>query len=784
MSRQHSSTTRSHKPSAFPGAYRPRCAPRSTIAAEDLRTVREPLAWKLGTPHRAAPEAVRTLLARAERGPTATGWAPPSWLLPHQVSAAKRIAAILHRFGGALLADAVGMGKTFVALAVATRYRSVSVLVPASLLTQWRRVAARVGVPVTCVSHESLSRGVRVPPAELIVVDEAHRFRNPETNRYDRCARDVGAAHVLLVTATPVVNRLRDLEHLLRLFLPDHGLACLGVPSLEAAVAAADGPALARAVSRLTVARPPSAVRLGGLTFPSVADGEVACEPSVEPAVAATLLGALDALELPGVGADGARHLLRLHLVLRLASSAAALRETLRRHLAYLDRALACGGATPPSRTAMRQILGAGDELQFELDGTLEGRQLAAPPADALTRERQRVLDLLGAVPGNGHRSPKALRLEALLSRRGSGRTIVFTSAAATALELARRLGWRRVGVVAAGRARVASGAMGIDAVLDAFAPRARRAPDPGPRGLLQVLIATDLVSEGLDLQDADTIVHYDLPWTPLRLAQRLGRIARLGSEYDRAHVAWFAPPKDHERRIDLCRRLAEKARHQMTATVPVTSAIGRARIVNRALEERERLCAAAADIAVPRTTGSPWLAVVRGPPVFAAAVGWRIGRGEVSELLVVAGIPPTAITDCGAVAAWVDRLAGAAPSDRSIPPALRAVLFHLLRTRLRFASRGPAHASALRLRRAVLREGWEAGKRRDVRRVRLLDRVLDALAAGCAVGAERELSAILEDGGRPALLHEWLCRQPRRWPAEPDVRVLALLAGDGTVAA
>jgi len=318
--------------------------------------------------------------------------------------------------------------------------------------------------------------------------------------------------------------------------------------------------------------------------------------------------------------------------------------------------------------------------------------------------------------------------------------------------------------------------------VLDAFAPRARRAPDPGPRGLLRVLIATDLVSEGLDLQDADTIVHYDLPWTPLRLAQRLGRIARLGSDHEHAHVAWFAPPEDHERRIDLCRRLAEKARHQMTGTVPVTSAIGRARIVNRALEERERLCAMAADSAAPHTTGSPWLAVVRGPPVLAAAVGWRVGRGEVSELLVVAGTPPTPVIDYGSAAAWLDRLTVAAPSDRGIPPALREALFRLLRARLRLASRGPAHAAALRLRRLVLQEGWEAGRHRDVGRIGMLDRVLDALAAGCAVGAERELSAILGAGCQPALLLEWLGRQPRRRLAEPDIRVHALLAGDGTV--
>jgi len=708
-------------------------------------------------------------------------WTPPAWLLPHQVSAARRIAAILHRFGGALLADAVGMGKTYVALAVATRYRRVSALVPATLLTQWRRVAARVGAPVACVSHESLSRGARAPAADLILIDEAHRFRNPDTRRYDRCARDVGAAHVLLVTATPVVNRPRDLEHLLRLFLPDHGLAFLGVSSLEGAATGTDAPALARATSRLTVARPATAVHLDGVTFPTVTDSEVAREPAVNPELASAILREIDTLELPGIVADGPRHLLRIHLVLRLASSAAAFRETLRRHLAYLDRSLACGGAGLPGRTAMRHILGAGDELQFELEGFLAGQDVTAPAPGALERERERVLALLSSLPVDGHHSPKAARLETMLAARASGRTIVFASAAATALDLARRLRWRRVGVVAAGRARIASGASSLDAVLDAFAPRSRAARDPGPRNRVQVLIATDLVSEGLDLQDADAIVHYDLPWTPLRLAQRLGRIARLGAEHRAAHVVWFAPPDDHERRIRLGRRLADKARRQLEGAVPATSRVGRARIVNRTLEERERLCCAAAAARAPRADERPCLAVVRGPPVLAAAVCWRIAGGDVPELLVVAGEPPAPVTDYRAIAAWLARLEASAPSGENIPPLLLEELFRLLRTRLRLASCGPTHGTAVRLRRLVLHEGWEAGRRRDVRGVMLLDRVLDTLSAGCAVGAERELDSIVEAGCRPSLLREWLGRRPRREQGEPDVRVLALLAGDGT---
>src|SRR5207237_6422883 len=90
----------------------------------------------------------------------------------------------------------------------------------------------------------------------LFVVDEAHRFRNPGTNRYRALARLVVGAKVLLVTATPVHNRVGDLCHLLRLFLRDHDLTALGVPSLRRAARGADDAdptAFAAAAARLCV---------------------------------------------------------------------------------------------------------------------------------------------------------------------------------------------------------------------------------------------------------------------------------------------------------------------------------------------------------------------------------------------------------------------------------------------------------------------------------------------------------------------------------------------------
>src|SRR6185503_19563355 len=121
------------------------------------------------------------------------------------------------------------------------------------------------------------------------------------------------------------------------------------------------------------------------------------------------------------------------------------------------------------------------------------------------------------------------------------GKTIVFTEAIATARYLARRLG-RGLRVAAVfGRTGTMGGARATRAeVLRAFAPVAQGAQRPPPAIETDVLIATDLLSEGLNLQDAARVIHYDLPWSPARLAQRVGRIDRLGSPHKAIETVTF----------------------------------------------------------------------------------------------------------------------------------------------------------------------------------------------------------------------------------------------------
>src|SRR5262245_14909216 len=192
-----------------------------SIVAESLAPVADPLATALRAGPWTTPDQVAAGVAHTlgfESAPAS----PPAWLRPAQVPSFRRVLAALHRHGGALLADPVGSGKTFVALAVAraltTGRRPTACLVPAALIDQWRATADTVGVPIVLGSHEAASRG-RLPDRDrgLVLIDEAHRFRHPQTRRYRRVAPWLVGRRVMLMRGKPVVNRLEDKQNLLLL---------------------------------------------------------------------------------------------------------------------------------------------------------------------------------------------------------------------------------------------------------------------------------------------------------------------------------------------------------------------------------------------------------------------------------------------------------------------------------------------------------------------------------------------------------------------------------------
>jgi hypothetical protein len=739
------------------------------ILSEHLVPVPEPLAVALapGGAGEAPPRDVVSSAARAllDCAPLAPNSWPP-WLAPHQVPAAERLTTIIARHGGALLADEVGLGKSYVALAVAlARREPFTLVVPAVLVPQWRTLLDRFGVQDTSIiTHESLSVStVRPSGRPTVIVDEAHRFRNPDTNRYRALARLVVGSRVLLITATPIHNCVADLLHLLRLFLRDHALAALGVPSLRnAARREADRSLAPAAVARVIVARSRERVQTGydggpvSMVFPRSTTEALRAGPGSD-ALISDLVAGVAQLRAGG----GAAPLLRLMLLRRLGSSLSAFRVALTRHDAYLDLATCAaaeGRALTPREFQRCFPRAAESDIQLVLFPLLLDQGAGGPGPFADDRRILSRLRGLLARPSTG--DPKADALERLLAER-SVKTIVFTDAQPTARYLLQRLRHRRVAAVFGHAGRFASGEAPRQEVLRAFAPRAQGGSYPVAALETDVLIATDLLSEGLNLQDAECVVHYDLPWSPARLAQRVGRIDRLGSSHDSITTVTFLPPPPLARALAIEERLATKVGAQQVAGT------------NGRLDWCDQL-ATLASSPCNAPVGS-CAAVVGEQPCTVLVV--RIAK--LVEAIVVEG--ETARTN-PAAATRILAAAGAAEPvavDRQIVQTAIDAAAPLIRSRLAAVQDARWRASdrdrfARRLIPWVLSAARRAARRGDGEQLRALDALVSRLAAGMTAGEELLMEDLLSRP-QPLLVQDllaWHHALPSADPGDPAIEV------------
>ena len=475
----------------------------------------------------------------------------PDWLLEHQADAVVRARAILARFGGVLIADGVGLGKTYIALALAALERAhggdAMAIVPASLRGEWQRACRETGVTLPISGHSELAH--RAPAAgrcTLLLVDEAHAFRNPRTRRYDGLARLAIGRRVALLSATPLNNGTADLAALLHLFAARDRFREFGVADVAVSLQRDREAELALAAVSVCRTR-----RLVEHRFPTLAAAfprRVLLPPvryDITGVYGADTAALIQALSPPAGSAPAERGaaLMHLSLVRRLESSPHALRRSLLRQRAFLedwDRARASGVAL--TRPAFRAFVprGDGDDTQLVMWPVL------ADPSDrggCAAGWRRAVDDALSLLPSRPAADPKLAALDGLLDGPLHGvKTIVFTEYRDTALYLLRHLRRRRRVIAVMGDGAWAGVTrLSRQHALDAFAPHARgRRPDP----LLDadVLVATDVASEGMNLQDAAAVVNYDLPWNPVRVMQRVGRIDRLHSLHDTVRVAHVIP--------------------------------------------------------------------------------------------------------------------------------------------------------------------------------------------------------------------------------------------------
>lgn len=436
--------------------------------------------------------------------------------LPHQIKVAEQVLS-RGMLGRAILADEVGLGKTIEAgivlkeLSVRGLARRVLILTPAALVDQWQgelesKFFERFDTPTDprdwarmprAIASIDRARGkkhrkhVLQQRWDLVIVDEAHKIKNHKTAAYDLVSR-IERNYILLVTATPLQNDLRELYNLVNLLRPGQ----LGTW---------------REFRENYLTR-------GDLRRPR--DPEAIKDLTASVMVRTRRASVADAVRLPP------RH--PVHPPLNLTGPEA----TLYREVVLFLRELYRHGFHKPSaderaedQARRKRRTGKGIQslerirlcrrLCSSAKALAESLKTVASGELVLPEFRQRALDLATAAKNVTDHAKLNLVTEML--GKTNDRVIVFSEHLPTISLIKHGVQeCGRIPVLFHGKMSRHSRAVNL----------ARFREDPS-----SVFVATRAGTEGLNLQFCNKMVNYDLPWNPMVIEQRIGRIHRIGQE-------------------------------------------------------------------------------------------------------------------------------------------------------------------------------------------------------------------------------------------------------------
>ncbi|MCM3724576.1 DEAD/DEAH box helicase [Neobacillus cucumis] len=410
--------------------------------------------------------------------------------LPHQLETAKQV--IENMNGKAILADEVGLGKTIEAGLILKEYmirglvKKVLILVPASLVTQWAiELNSKFFIPAVTqrksyvweqcdVVVSSIDTAKRNPHRDiinkqdydLIIIDEAHKLKNNKTKNYE-FVQNLKKKFCLLLTATPIQNRIEEIFNLVSLLKPGH----LGSETAfyekykRDARSLNDDEHLKELVNKVMIRNRRADT---GIEWTK---RQVETIPIEFSSAEKDLYDSISMLKSEGDWVQ---------------TSAFSV------------------------MTLQREACSSREAVFYTLKNMLKKKE---DPTPAFEGQIEYLIKKVEAVQQNS-KAEKALEL----IKQVNDKVIIFTEYRATQMYLQWYLKQH-----------------GISSV--PFRGGFKRGKKDWMRELFQkhaqVLIATEAGGEGINLQFCNHIINFDLPWNPMRLEQRIGRIHRLGQEKD-----------------------------------------------------------------------------------------------------------------------------------------------------------------------------------------------------------------------------------------------------------
>ncbi|MBI9112742.1 helicase-related protein [Maridesulfovibrio ferrireducens] len=588
----------------------------------------------------------------------------------------------IEKYNGCIIADSVGLGKTFEALAVIKYYElrndRVLVLCPKKLRDNWtlytvndkRNIFASDRFNYDVLNHTDLSRisglsgeinlaTLNWGNYDLVVIDESHNFRNNppkkgSVTRYSRLMSDIVRAgvktKVLMLSATPVNNRMTDLKNQVAFITEGDDMALKehGINSVEESLRRAQTrfnqwqkldeenrttEALLetlnfdyfRLLDLLTIARSRRHIekyydiseigrfpeRVKPINIKAEIDTKGLFPPleDVNRSIRKLNLSAYSPLkyvlsekreeysrkydmQLSGgsvfkqIDREASLiHLMRVNLFKRMESSINSFGMTLGKLLNHVQDIIRRIDQHDPAGIEELSI----EDIEvdsIEFDTYLIGNKVKVLIQDIdrirWKQELEEDKDLLKQLlEETGHVDPeddaKLLELKKAISNKvispinpGNLKVIVFTAFADTANYLYSHLSDWAMDKHGIHSALVSGGSGGnkttmpgirkdLSSILTSFSPvsKERSKVDENLSDEIDLLIATDCISEGQNLQDCDYLVNYDIHWNPVRIIQRFGRVDRLGSRNEAIQLVNFWPNLELDEYINLEARVS-----------------------------------------------------------------------------------------------------------------------------------------------------------------------------------------------------------------------------------
>ncbi|WIL38000.1 helicase-related protein [Kurthia sp. YJT4] len=525
-------------------------------------------------------------------------------LTEFQVFAVRKSIQILEKYNGVIIADSVGLGKTYIAKGL-LRYFSLQgmntlIICPASLKTMWEQQANELNIPITLLTQENIGKN-GIPLNEIqkinnIIIDEAHNFRNDNANRYKELIQVTMGKKIVQLTATPVNNSIYDLYNLLTLFLKDDdfknkfGIAKLknvfnNYEEMEDQVTNILNEVMIRR-SRTFIKKKyvnnnkNLYINSKKIKFPKRHLKKISYSISdlYGEDIFIEIASIIEHLNLPIISEESFSEKLQFNnnalvktiLLKRFESSVEAFRNSIMKQIQYCNLLLSSieAGFLITKKDVMDEL----DSDNFDILNNITKINLSDYQGNLedllfkITDDKESLNKILIMIEDID--SERDVKLQALIShikltyhKNNQQKLLVFTQFKDTARYIYKHLLDTNFGIVSEIDSKNNQNNR-KEKLVAQFSPNANPELFDPEKPEINILISTDILSEGQNLQDCNTIINYDLTWNPVKIIQREGRIDRITTEYNNIYIYNFIPDDRLDSILNLTKRLSEKIKY------------------------------------------------------------------------------------------------------------------------------------------------------------------------------------------------------------------------------